>query len=140
MKKVNMRVGVHGLIYNNQKQILVIKRSEIDPDEPNTWDTPGGGIENDSIEEGFKREVIEETGLVIEDIRLLGAYNIDDSNLQLLAKAKFVGGEVKLSFEHNAYKWITQEELFDLEYKGLHLKAACYLLKSENPIAKYGDY
>ncbi len=49
----------------------------------NQWyyETPGGGIEaNESIEEGLKRECLEETGCVIEIIACLGviedAYNL----------------------------------------------------------------
>lgn len=134
------RIGVHGFVINKQGEILIIKKSETDPDEPNTWDTPGGGIDENTVEEGFMREAFEEIGLEVSNIKLLGAYTIDDPNLQLLVRAETNNAKITLSHEHNEYRWIKLEELENIQPKGLHLRAAFHIVKTGNILAKYGGY
>jgi 8-oxo-dGTP diphosphatase len=138
MKK---RIGVHGLIQNKQGLYLVMKRSELDEDEGNCWDPVGGGIEEgEEIEKGFIREVEEEAEIYVTDIKLIQAYTIDTGGLQLIVTAKTSDEKVKLSPEHNDYKWITFEELKEIQPVSLHLKAVQYMLKNNTEIAKYEDY
>jgi 8-oxo-dGTP pyrophosphatase MutT (NUDIX family) len=110
-------------------------------DEGNCWDPVGGGIEEgEAIEEGFKREVKEEAGIEVTDIKLIQAYTIDTGGLQLIVTAKVLSESVVLSPEHNAFKWITFEELKTITPVSLHLKAIQYMLKNNVEIARYEDY
>jgi 8-oxo-dGTP diphosphatase len=65
------RIGVFALIFNDEKQILLAHRRDID-----WWNLPGGGVESgETIDEALCREVCEETGLEIKVERLVGVYS-----------------------------------------------------------------
>ena len=99
------------------------------------WDFPKGHIEKgEKIEETIKREVREETGL--DDIRLVEDFkewikyffkfkgkNVFKIVTFLLAETKTK--EVKVSFEHLGYEWLSYEEAF----KKLTFKNAKEILK-----------
>jgi len=55
-------LGVSGIVFNNQKQILLIQRNQ--PPAMGLWSIPGGKLEpGESLVEACKREIKEETGL-----------------------------------------------------------------------------
>ncbi|GGL46576.1 NUDIX hydrolase [Sporolactobacillus putidus] len=65
-------VGVVAIITDNIGRILLQKRSSPD----GVWGIPGGLMElGESAEETAKREVFEETGLVIDQLRLVNVYS-----------------------------------------------------------------
>ena len=135
------KLGVHGLVQNKSGLYLVLKRSEQDIDEGNCWDPIGGGIEEgESIEEGFKREAMEEGGIGVNSIQVTYAYTDEDNGLQLIVSAKTNDEIVNLSPEHNEYKWIKFEEIKTINPVSLHLKAIQYMLKNGVYMVKYEDY
>lgn len=70
-KKV--RVGVGVLIFRGN---CILLGERIGSHGPNTWASPGGHLEfGESIEECAKREVLEETGLIVNSITKLGFTN-----------------------------------------------------------------
>lgn len=67
-------VGIGVFVKNHQNQILLQKR--INAHGANTWSLPGGHLEMyETIEEAAAREVLEETGVKIKNIKLLGFTN-----------------------------------------------------------------
>jgi ADP-ribose pyrophosphatase YjhB (NUDIX family) len=65
------RIGVFALIFNQEKQILLGHRRDID-----WWNLPGGGMElGETVDEALCREVREETGLEVKVGRLVGVYS-----------------------------------------------------------------
>jgi len=58
-------IGVGGIVFNNQKQVLMIRRNK--PPAIGLWSVPGGKLEaGESLMEACRREVKEETGLDID--------------------------------------------------------------------------
>ncbi len=54
--------------------VLLIRRGK--PPAHGTWSLPGGALElGETLTEGLFREILEETGLLIEPVRLLGAFD-----------------------------------------------------------------
>jgi len=68
-----VRVGVGVIIWRNNRILL---GQRIGSHGAETWATPGGHLEVDeSIEECAQREVLEETGLVVNSVTKLGFTN-----------------------------------------------------------------
>jgi len=124
---------------NDKQQFLVIRRSNID-DRAGQWTMPGGHIDSDdlSIEAGAVRELKEEAGLTcqISDLLYLGT---PKSNKYIFLTQKWTGevnvdkpnpitGEV----EHDAFKWLSLEEIKDLENN----KIPIYLLEKALEISQ----
>lgn len=107
-------IAVKGTIRKDGK-ILIVKRKGVDEYNPGIWETPGGGMDNEtSPEEELKREIKEETGLdieVAEPFRIFtfrkptGEFKVGISYL-----CDYVSGEVVLSEEHDDYKWIEAKD------------------------------
>ena len=58
-------LGVSGIVFNNQKQILLIQRNQ--PPAMGCWSIPGGKLEaGESLAEACQREIKEETELDVE--------------------------------------------------------------------------
>lgn len=64
-------VGVGCLIFDEQGRVLLQKRSD-----DNLWGNPGGSLEpGETIDETCKRELLEETGLEVDDLELFNIYS-----------------------------------------------------------------
>lgn len=62
------------VIIEYDNQILLQHRSDT-----HDYGTPGGNIElNEKINEGAKREIFEETGIVLDELQLFGIYSGDE--------------------------------------------------------------
>jgi 8-oxo-dGTP diphosphatase len=72
--KIYPKIAIGGLIIQGNEILLVKRRDE--PDR-NKWAIPGGKLEfNETLEEGLKREMLEETGLTVEVDKLIGISEI----------------------------------------------------------------
>lgn len=57
------------LLLNNHDQVLLLEIVDLDTPPVHFWVTPGGGLEpGESYEEAAKRELFEETGLVVSSV------------------------------------------------------------------------
>lgn len=115
---MNLQVGVKALIRDDQGKYLFLRRVPLFKPGAQEWDIPGGRIEHDeALVDALRREVKEETGLVLEgDVRLLAAQDIfvEGKNLHVVRLTYIgstVGRKVILSNEHDAYRWMTKDEL-----------------------------
>lgn len=110
-----MRVSQKTVVKNAEGKILALRRSNTDTVRPLTWDLPGGEVEEgENLVESAKREIREESGLEIADLKFLhaDARNADDGKywVVLFSVAQTVSDVVTLSYEHDQYEWLTREE------------------------------
>jgi len=109
-------------------KFLLLLRSALEDPMSLHWDFPGGRLEDgEDLVEGIKREVREETTLEIDNCQLDGEYIIDIYNkphpfkvykVDLLSDPQ----NLKLSIEHDDYRWATKEEIVKLEKINYFLK------------------
>ena len=109
--------AVKAMIVRNGHELLVIKKSDAEDVNPNTYDVPGGRLEyGETPIEGLKREVREEVGLEIEIVRPSRTWSFvkKEKDFQLVGVTflcRYVAGEARLSDEHSACAWINMDKL-----------------------------
>jgi len=126
------------VIKNKEDKILALKRVGAQNwPRPNCWDLVGGRVEDSDIEQwkaksgkgdendilinALKREIKEETSLVVQNIRVIHATSgFNDSKKLFVVAIGYlceVSDEdaVKLSAEHTEYKWVAKNEFMGLE-------------------------
>ena len=126
-------VAITGIIIHEGK-FLITKRNMNKKAFPGKWTVPGGRLEvadyiNEKkdtkdhwyniLEKVLKREVKEETGLEIENIKYLTSITFlrgEEPTLIVSLYADYKEGEVKLNEESMDYKWVSLDEAknFDL--------------------------
>lgn len=102
-------IGVYAAITelkNGELRVLVQKQ----------WDggmsLPGGHVEyrDISLEEAAKREVLEETGLIVEIGKVLEMYK-NKNSLTVLFPAQIIGGELAIGDESIGFEWVSMRDL-----------------------------
>ena len=101
---------------------LVLRRAE----EPylDLWDLPGGFVESgEAPAESVQREILEETGLRVESLRVLGAYTSrygDDGKwtVDVAFHCRALPGDVRLSAEKSQAAWVTPADMPPLAFAG----------------------
>jgi 8-oxo-dGTP diphosphatase len=110
----NFRIAVKSFIVQEGK-LLIIKRRLDDVHKPGQWDIPGGRLElgEDPIE-GLKRETREETNLEVDIVLPIEVRHFTREDGQkitmIIFLCRFLGGELKLSREHQEYEWVNIEK------------------------------
>ncbi|WP_453989916.1 NUDIX domain-containing protein [Bacillus nitroreducens] len=121
MKRIDdLKAGVAVIILNEEKQVLLQKRSDV-----GLWGIPSGHIEiGETVSEAAIREVKEETNLDIKINKLIGVYSDPDSQVFAYPNGKVVhfittcflaeitGGELRCnSSESLELKFFNQQNL-----------------------------
>ncbi|MES2630748.1 MAG: NUDIX hydrolase [Patescibacteria group bacterium] len=116
-------LGVKIILENSNGEILLVKRSD-KVSRSHGWDLPGGAIDaSESPDHAIIREVQEETGIVIEKPSLYSSYlnkEHADEAIILGFHAKTEQTEVTLSWEHEAYEWVTLEKAREMNLPGIY--------------------
>ena len=120
---VTLQVGVKVLLKNSDGEYLLLRRASdpaIQKTFQDSWDMPGGRINpGTTLMENLAREVMEETGLVLDTVpRLVAAQDImkwTDRHVVRLTYMTEGSGVPRLSEEHTEYKWFTPSELKNLD-------------------------
>tara|TARA_Y100000034_G_C6538053_1_gene232025 strand:+ start:10 stop:498 length:489 start_codon:yes stop_codon:yes gene_type:complete len=110
---------------NDKQQILILRRSQTDKHKPMSWDLPGGHIDpsDNSIEAAAARELQEEAGLSVDinDLIYVAQRDLKKATRYTFVTTKWAGNvELKPNpktdiIEHDEYKWLTIDEIKDLE-------------------------
>ncbi len=116
-------VSARAIIRNEKKEYLLLRRTKGDSF-GSQWDLPGGKLSSlEVLNELLKREVFEETGLVIqvdEPALYINSQVLNQGKyagytfINLISSAHIVAGEISLSEEHEKYGWFKTEEIFKL--------------------------
>ena len=129
------RIAMTAIIYNKERKYLVTKRSMHKKHFPGLWTVPGGGLNVDdymnlptnggenqwyySLTHGLKREIREEVGVEVgKPEYLLDLTFIKGDGVPVLVLsyyAEYLTGDVVLDEDATEYKWVSVEELKDLE-------------------------
>lgn len=104
----------------NGDDILLMKRAPHKRIFPNRYNGVGGHIErNEDPYTSAKREVLEETGLRVDNLRLSAVYNIDAGEASGIMLFVFLGysdcREVLSDTEEGTLHWVSQHDLAQLD-------------------------
>jgi ADP-ribose pyrophosphatase YjhB (NUDIX family) len=104
-------VSVSGVITDDHGHALLIQRRD-----NHRWEPPGGVLElGESVEDGLRREVREETGLDIEPDTLSGVYkNMSRGIIALVFRCKATGGQLATNDEVTAFRWADEDTIRQL--------------------------
>ena len=115
-------------------KILLLKVRSKSSHDAEKWEIPGGKVKKgEFFDQALKREFMEETGL---EINIDSLYNVIQNDyiacktsekvksIQLIMKVSSKTDEVKISEEHDDYRWFSKEELKELIDNKLLSKAA----------------
>ncbi len=111
------------IVRNKQGKILLLKRAAKES-YPGAWELPGGKFTTlETLSVILKREVFEETGLVIDisnsvahfssSIGTEGKYK-GRTFVNIISEAVVTAGKLELSVEHSDCGWFTEAEMFKL--------------------------
>src|SRR6478672_5838944 len=101
-------VSVAGIVVNDEGKVLVVKRRD-----NGEWQPPGGVLELDeTIEEGLRREIFEETGIESSVGPLTGVYkNMRLGVIALVFRCTQSSGQIRTSDETEQVKWMSPDEV-----------------------------
>jgi 8-oxo-dGTP diphosphatase len=122
-------------IFDKNGLLLTLRRSKTDPRRPLTWDLPGGVVEyGEDPTNAVVRESNEEAGLKIKNPRV---FNINTTNTNSIGKEEYIvrliyycfteNISIKLSYEHDQFKWVTKEEFLNIDAPTYYKVAIAHL-------------
>lgn len=107
-----------GALVMRGDKLLLVKRG-IEPFK-GYWDIPGGFLEiGEAPADGARREIEEETGLLVELTEILGLFmdqygNRNTATLNICYLAKVIGGQERASSDAEELKWFPVHQLPEL--------------------------
>jgi len=115
------RVTQKVIIYNDDGQILTLRRSVTAPTYSLNWDFPGGNLDyGEDMKQGIIREAAEEAGVILNEKDLCafdavsGFSESNDFWVTICYKAHVNISKVTLSYEHDDFKWVKPDEFLNL--------------------------
>ena len=114
-------LGVGAVVLDGERRVLLVLRGGIPMQ--GEWSLPGGVLETgETMVEGMKREIFEETGLRVEPVKFAGVYDRILRDAQGRAQyhyvlvdhvCKVVGGELRAGDDVREARWVRESELGD---------------------------
>jgi 8-oxo-dGTP pyrophosphatase MutT (NUDIX family) len=140
-RRGKIQVGCSAILTDyTQQRILLTQRSD-----NGRWCLPGGRMDpGESVEECCIREFLEETGLHVQIIRLIGIYSnpnllvkYSNNSVQIVAfnfEVKKIAGLLKLTDETSDYGYFSPSQMNSLDImENHHERVLDYLTKQAEP-------
>jgi 8-oxo-dGTP diphosphatase len=129
-------VSVAAVITDDHDRALLIQRRD-----NRHWEPPGGVLELDeSIEDGLRREVREETGLDVEPISLTGVYkNMARGIIALVFRCKITGGQLAVNDEAAGFRWASEREICELVTEAYAVRISDARSQRDGPAVRHHD-
>lgn len=109
------RITVKAVVIDGDRLLLLRRGFRSGKAKQGLWELPGGGVEKgESPDFSLRREVKEETGLELSDLKPALIWNRSREEGEIIGITYLVraeGREVKLSEEHIEYAWVRVDEL-----------------------------
>jgi ADP-ribose pyrophosphatase YjhB (NUDIX family) len=125
-----LSVGSSAIIWDEpHEKVFLTQRTD-----NGRWCLPSGALDaGESVEEGCRREVLEETGLIVKIDRLIAIYSTphriityaDGNRYQMISfsfEATIIGGEARLSDETTAFGYFSLEEIRTMDVMEPHVE------------------
>jgi 8-oxo-dGTP diphosphatase len=114
------KIVVGAAVFNKENKLLIVQRTADEEAFPNIWELPGGSREPlEACEITVVRELKEEAGIDIKPIEVFSTFNytvqkpdlIRDTTQIAFTAEPVSDAEVKISDEHQAYAWISEDQI-----------------------------
>ena len=114
-------VSVAGIVVDEGNRVLLIQRRDI-----GRWEPPGGVLEQDeTFEQGLRREVYEETGVEVRVGRLTGIYkNMSRGIVALVFRCQAESGRADATAEASRIEWMTVEHAAEVMAPAYYVRVA----------------
>jgi 8-oxo-dGTP diphosphatase len=118
MEKKPFALAVRLLVFNNKGEVLLLRRSGTSKTNPGRWELPGGKMDaGEAFDTALAREVLEETGLVVNIHHAAGtaeqqvpAWHV----IHIVMTGTLESGNVRVSDEHGEFRWVPIEKMRDM--------------------------
>ena len=128
-------VSVAGVVVDDRGRALIVKRKD-----NGRWEPPGGVLEHgETIDDGLRREVFEETGLKIEPGALTGVYqNMVRKIIALVFRCRAIDGQLTENAEASAFHCASPDEIRSLMTEAYAVRVLD-TLSAETPAIRWHD-
>ena len=113
--KSDYGLTMRGIIKNSDGEILIVKRHPKSRTDPDTWELPGGKVdEGESFDDALVREIKEETNLdcKVGDLAIAIQHDYPHKRtVQMIMHLDDVEGELMISDEHTDAKYASIDEI-----------------------------
>jgi 8-oxo-dGTP diphosphatase len=129
-------VSVSGVIIDDRSRALLIRRRD-----NHHWEPPGSVLElGETLHEGLRREVSEETGLAVEPSALTGVYkNMTHAVICIVFRCKVTGGALTTNDEAAAFHWASEPEAAEMMAEAFTVRVLDALHSSGIPAVRAHD-
>lgn len=129
-------VAASAWVTNDEGHVLLVRTKR-------GWDIPGGQVEEgEDIVSACAREVLEESGIIVEIGNLMGVYsNLTKYIMVFGFIGRAVGGELQTSDETSEVGWYAPEEALEMiTHPAIHLRATDCVNATETSRPVYRAY